>query len=145
MAVFPLAVVAIITAVPLLTAVTTPLVTVAMAAFEDDHVTVLSVALGGVTVATSVYVPPIVKVNVVVFTEMPSVEMSAGAVVSVCVFPLFLFPSLSLLCGVSVDGVEVSVGVLFPWSQLAKIMFDNIIRHSNKAIDFLTLNIMFPP
>ena len=52
---------AVMVAVPFLTAFTLPSVTVAMASLEEVHVTVLSVALSGLTVAVRVSSPPTVK------------------------------------------------------------------------------------
>jgi hypothetical protein len=46
----------VIVHVPVLTAVTLPLLTVAISLFDEDHVTDLVVALDGLTVALSVYV-----------------------------------------------------------------------------------------
>ena len=62
---------AVMVAVPSLTAVTLPLSTVATAESELLQVTVLSVASSGVTVATSVSESPSVKVKVVLLREIP--------------------------------------------------------------------------
>ena len=58
-----------IVAVPALTAVTTPLLTVATLVFDDDHVTFLLVALFGNTVAVNVLVCPTVNVALLSLNE----------------------------------------------------------------------------
>lgn len=62
---WPPDVVAVIVAVPGPTAVTLPPETVAIEAFEVVHVTVLLVALDGVTVAVSVEEPPTLRASAV--------------------------------------------------------------------------------
>ena len=80
----PLTVLAVIVVLPGAIAVTTPLVdTVAMAVFELVHVTVLSVALDGVTVAVSCCVLPTSSVAVVGVTVMPVGRTETGFTVTV--------------------------------------------------------------
>ena len=67
----PLVAVTVIVAVPSVTAVTTPLETVATAVLSLDHVIVLSVALSGATVAVSVSVPFAFSVTAVLLRVTP--------------------------------------------------------------------------
>ena len=95
-AVIPLEVDAVITAVPSLTAFTAPLfVTVATAVLSDVHVTVLFVALLGVTVAVSESELPAMSSSEVLLSVMPVgftiSGLSVTVTVHVAVFPLFDF------------------------------------------------------
>lgn len=63
--------VTVMVAVPSLTALTTPLFTVATLGLSLLHVTFLLVALFGSTVAISVPVPPSIRFNVLVFSDTP--------------------------------------------------------------------------
>ncbi|MNG05649.1 hypothetical protein D3C84_888520 [compost metagenome] len=67
----PSAVVAVIVAVPPPTAVTTPFATVATLALLVVHVTLLSVALAGLTVAVNVPVAPVFRLSVPGFRVTP--------------------------------------------------------------------------
>ena len=62
-------------AVPAFTAVTTPPSTVATSSLSDVQVTVWSVTLLGVTVATSVSVSPSVSAKVSLSSEMPVISI----------------------------------------------------------------------
>ena len=85
-AVFPFVVVAIITAAPLFTAITTPLSTVATEGLKEVHVTLLSVASEGSTVAVSVDVSPTVIDNAVLFKETPDASILGATSLSIVVF-----------------------------------------------------------
>ena len=76
--VLPLEVFAVIVAVPSATAVTVPPDTFATLSLLDVHVTVLSVALDGETVAVSVPVLPVVRVRLVgeIVTPVASIILS---------------------------------------------------------------------
>ena len=92
-------------AVPVLTAVTTPLLTVATDVLEDIQVTFLSVALDGSIVALSVDVFPTVKVNVDLLSETPTTTTSEE------VFPspllgVFCSSLLVVVCGFSFTGTS---------------------------------------
>ena len=94
-AVLPLPVVAVIVAVPLPTAVTLPFATVATDWAELVHVTDLSVALLGKTVAVSVSLSPISKVRAVLLSDTEVTSMISGAgsltvTVQVALFPLLV-------------------------------------------------------
>ena len=77
-AVLPLTVVAVILAVPALTAVTLPLFTVATLLLLLDHLTVLSVASVGLTVAVIVLDSPLFKERADVFNEIEVGILSLG-------------------------------------------------------------------
>ena len=84
----PSSVVAVITAVPSLTAETFPFEsTVAMFVLELDHDTFLFVALEGETVAVSFSVPPISNDMVVLFKLMPVTAMGLTVTEQLAVFP----------------------------------------------------------
>ena len=92
-AVFPFTVVAVISAVPLATARTVPLSTVAIFCAELVQTTVLSLASAGSTVAISVSLSPISIVNVVLLsdTEVTSTTSDAGSLtvtVQIAILPL---------------------------------------------------------
>ena len=124
----PLTVVANITAVPADLAVTTPeLLTEATEELEDVQVTVLFVALEGVTVAVRVAVSPTARLRVLGVTVTPVGRISLAATVTlqVAVFPLLVvavmtalpaatattLPSLSTVATLS--ALELQVTVLF--------------------------------
>ena len=67
----PLEVVTVTVAVPTPTAVTTPFFTVITNASDERHVTVLTVAFAGVTVAVSVALPPTDSESSVLFSVTP--------------------------------------------------------------------------
>ena len=94
MAVLPLEVFAVIVAVPSATAVTVPPDTFATLSLLDVHVTVLSVALDGETVAVSVPVLPVVRVRLVgeIVTPVASIILSFFVTVTftVAVLPLLV-------------------------------------------------------
>ena len=76
---------AVIVAVPAATAVTTPSATVATVGSELSHVTVLSVAFSGVTVAVSVFVsPPTVSSREVLSSATPVTSTVSCVSVIVC-------------------------------------------------------------
>ena len=79
---------AVMVAVPALTAVTTPSLTVATVSSEEVHVTVLSVALSGVTVALRVVVSPTVSAAVVLsrvtFSTATTLAFTVTVQVAVC-------------------------------------------------------------
>ena len=106
MAVLPFEVVAVIVAVPVPTAVTVPLLTFATASLLDDHVTVLSVAFAGATVAVRSPVSPTWSLRLV------------GAIVTPVGFTMLVFSltvtftvAVRLLCVVA---VIVAVPLLTP-------------------------------
>ena len=72
---------AVIVAEPTFTAVTTPSLTVAMLASDVDHVTVLSVASDGETVAVRVTVSPTFSAAVVLLRDTEVTETWAGSFV----------------------------------------------------------------
>ena len=80
---------AVMVAVPAFTAVTLPSFTVAIAVFEELHVTVLSVALSGFTVAVSVASAPSSSDRVVLFsvTEVTATVAFVTVTVQVADFP----------------------------------------------------------
>ena len=110
-AVLPLLVVAVIVAVPLLTAVTLPFATVATDWAELVHVTLLSVALLGKTVAVSVSLSPTSNVKEVLLRvietaatsvsssgSVPGVSSPPGSVPGVSSFPPGFSPPCSVFC-----------------------------------------------
>lgn len=94
---WPPEVVAVIVAVPGPTAVTLPPKTVATEELEVVHVTVLLVALDGVTVAVSVEEPPALRVSAVGLRVMP--------VVAIWVIVIKIAPGLPSTSTVSPDCV----------------------------------------
>ena len=69
---------AVMVASPAATAVTTPFSTVATAGSEDSQVTVLSVALSGLTVAAKVAEPPISRVSSLLSSVTDSTATAAS-------------------------------------------------------------------
>ena len=78
--------VAVIVAVPAPVAVTTPLTTIATPLSSDDHVTVLSVAFSGSTVAVSSISPPTSKATLSLSSETPVTATRPGFTVMVYSF-----------------------------------------------------------
>ena len=117
---------AVIVALPALSAVTTPLATVATVSSDDVHVTVLSVASSGVTVAVKVSVSPSVSSAVVLSRAIPVAGITFALTVisqvalteefDVDVTVIVTFPALSAVTTpsltvaiVSSDDVHVTV------------------------------------
>ena len=98
-AVFPLAVVTVIVAVPALIAVTVPFVTVAMLVFEEVQVSVLSVVLSGVIVAVKVSLLPFKSESEVLFNVTPvaTTVVSSGESSPPLLSPLSVLPPSSVL------------------------------------------------
>ena len=110
-AVLPLFVVTMIVAVPLPIAVTLPFTTVATEGSELVHVTDLSVALPGRTVAVSVSLAPISNVKDVLLSDTEVTSMTSGARSLTITVQDALLP----LCAVAVIVVAPSdFAVIFP-------------------------------
>ena len=103
---------AVIVAVPSLTAVTTPPSTVATSGSDEVQVTVLSVALSGFTVATRVAEPPSVSSSSVLSSSTDSTAMTFFSTVTLQV--AVLSPALAVIVA-----VPSLTAVIFPPSTVA--------------------------
>ena len=128
---------AVIVAVPSFTAVTSPFTTVAMASSEDVQVTVLSVALSGVTVAVRVALAPSTRFRdslsnlmdstgtnaaVTVTLQVASFAPALAVMVAVPAFTAFTLPSATVA---TASSEEVQVTILSVASSGFTVAFNS--------------------